>query len=293
MTLPVTLEQAVSLELSQYLGKPVVLYAPSALGGGSINHALRLRSSAGDFFLKWNDAHLYPGMFEAEARGLGLLTASNKIKIPKVIASGKTGTYTWLLLEFISSGKERQDFWEDFGQSLASLHSQTSRSFGLDHDNYIGSLSQSNKQHPGWSDFFIEERLQIQSRLARDAGLLDSTTSRKLEHLYKRMDDIFPQEPPSLIHGDLWSGNFMVGDDGHVCLIDPAVYYGHREMDIAMTKLFGGFHFNFYGAYTKSRPLEAGWQSRVDICNLYPLMVHLNLFGKGYLGSIERTLEKF
>lgn len=291
--LPGQLEDELCQILSRYRGEAVSMFAPSAVGGGSINHALKIRTTAGHFFLKYNDNGRYPGMFEAEAKGLKLLSAAASMKVPEVIATGISGNTAWLLLEYLETGPEKPYFWEDFGQSLAALHAHSAEKFGLDHDNYIGSLAQSNKSHDSWVSFFTGERLIVQTRLARDAGLLDRSQLQAFDRLYIRLDDILPEEPPALLHGDLWSGNYLSGAHGKACLIDPAVYYGHREMDIAMTRLFGGFHFNFYAAYTKSWPLEAGWQARVEICNLYPLLVHLNLFGSGYLGSIQSVLRKF
>ncbi|HRY97835.1 MAG TPA: fructosamine kinase family protein [Bacteroidales bacterium] len=291
--IPQEISEAVTLDLQAYTGKSLQLYAPSALGGGSINQACRLRTNAGDFFLKYNLADKYPGMFEAEARGLGLIRATGCIGTPEVIAWGNTGDYTYLLLSYLQSGREHRDYWEDFALRLAQMHLNQGPSFGLDHNNYIGSLPQCNAVHPDWPGFFASERLEPQARMAFDQGLLAHHLITRLERLYSLLASIFPREPPCLVHGDLWSGNFLTGPDGRAYLIDPAVYYGHREMDIAMSKLFGGFHFHFYAAYTKAWPLEPGWQGRVDLCNLYPLLVHLNLFGTSYLQPVERTLKAF
>ena len=154
-------------------------------------------------------------------------------------------------------------------------------------------MYQQNNSHTNWTDFFIQERLQIQIKLARDHHQIESTTISKFEKLYHRLDDIFPKEQPALLHGDLWSGNFMVDEKGAPVIMDPAVYYGHREMDIAMTKLFGGFDNQFYDAYNAHFQLEKGWKSRIDICNLYPLLVHVNLFGGSYLQQVKNIITKF
>ena len=180
-----------------------------------------------------------------------------------------------------------------FGKQLAQLHQNTNTSFGLEESNYIGSLLQQNNLHNNWIDFFINERLKPQIKLARDNGKIDLSTITKFERLYTKLDEIFPEEPPALLHGDLWSGNFMVDEKGGPVIIDPAVYFGHREMDIAMTKLFGGFNQQLYQSYNEHFPLEKGWEQRVDICNLYPLMVHVNLFGGGYLEQVKSILNKF
>ncbi len=184
-------------------------------------------------------------------------------------------------------------FWEDFGTRLANMHRHTSDVFGLDHPNYIGSLPQSNKTQKSWIDFFVEERLEAQLRLARDAGRVERELGRWFQALYTHLPDLFPEEPPALLHGDLWSGNFMVGTDGRAAIVDPAVYYGHRYMDLGMSKLFGGFAPAFYRAYEDAYPLEKGWREGIEIANLYPLMVHVNLFGGGYLSSVKTILRKF
>jgi fructosamine-3-kinase len=155
----------------------------------------------------------------------------------------------------------------------------------------MGSLPQSNKKHSDWISFFVEERLEKQVSLAHE--YLSSSNFSAFNRLYKRLGELIPPEPPALLHGDLWGGNYMVSSDGKACLIDPAVYYGHREIDIAMTTLFEGFDGDFYASYHEEYPLEKGWRDRLDIFNLYPLLIHLNLFGSGYLGSIERILKRF
>jgi fructosamine-3-kinase len=289
--IPPALEKEIQKQLSDHTGKNITLFAPSPLGGGSINRAFRLRTSAGDFFLKYNLKETYPGMFEKEARGLRLLRQTKTIGIPEVIATGHSDTHSFLLLEYLEAGKEVREYWEDFALNLARLHRYSTESFGLDHDNYIGSLPQHNASHSRWVDFFIEQRLEVQLKRARDKGMADAALCKSFERLYLRLPQILPEEKPSLLHGDLWSGNYLPGPEGRACLIDPAVYYGHREMDIAMSKLFGGFHFRFYAAYDQAWPMQPGWQGRMDICNLYPLMVHVNLFGGGYLGDVKRILK--
>ncbi len=154
-------------------------------------------------------------------------------------------------------------------------------------------LYQSNKKHDNWIDFFRTERLEKQVKLARDHNRMGKTVVQSFENFYRALPEIFPIEPPAFIHGDLWGGNFMTDENGAPVIIDPAVYYGHREMDLGMSQLFGGFDHAFYEAYHHHFPLEKGWQERVDYCNLYPLMVHLNLFGGGYLNSVQSILRKF
>jgi len=291
--LPKKLEQGLAENLSSRYKHPVALLSSYSVSGGCINQTEKITTSEGVFFLKWNDAFKYPGMFEAEAKGLKLLKNTGEIFIPEVISSSLVDKYSFLLLEFVDQAGKIKNFWEDFGISLARLHKHSSDYFGLDHDNYIGSLPQSNQKHSDWISFFIEERLEKQIRLARDAGKISVNSVSRFEHLFKVLPEIFPEESLALLHGDLWNGNFMISPQGKACIFDPAVYFGHREMDLAMSKLFGGFSPVFYEAYQQQYPLEKGWQNRLDICNLYPLMVHVNLFGESYINSVESILHKF
>lgn len=279
--------------IGKVLDQPVELMISSAVGGGDINEAYRFETSAGIFLVKKNHAGRYPQMFEKEARGLALLASAKEIPVPFVVSHGEVGEMAFLVLKFIESAGRQPDFWDDFGQRLARLHKHTDTRFGLDHDNYIGSLYQSNRQHDRWTDFFREERLGRQVKMARDSGAIDRGTVSAFERFYQRLPEIFPEEPPALLHGDLWAGNFMENEFGHAVIIDPAVYYGHREMDLGMSRLFGGFADRFYGAYQEQYPLQPGWEKRLDYCNLYPLMVHVNLFGGGYLQSVRLILGKF
>ncbi|MCB0395526.1 MAG: fructosamine kinase family protein [Flavobacteriales bacterium] len=278
---------------SEDTGTDVGVNRLRALSGGSINQAFCLETSLGSFFLKYNTANRFPGMFEAEARGLRLLNNAGVIRIPNVVYVGSTQSHVFLILEFLDRSPQQKDFWETFGRKLAALHRCSSDQFGLDHSNYIGSLTQSNTGHIHWHTFFIEERLEPQLRLASNAGLISDSLTASFKTLFSRMVDMFPVEQPSLLHGDLWSGNFLIGPQGEPCLIDPAVYFGHREMDLAMTRLFGGFEAKFYRAYQEVWPLQSGWQERMDLCNLYPLMVHVNLFGGGYLSQVKDILRRF
>jgi protein-ribulosamine 3-kinase len=293
MLFPEVILKAVSLSLSEFSGKKIETISASAVGGGSINETFRLSTSIGNYFLKYNSADRFPGMFACEARGLEILRNRGPLTVPSVIGSDKIDNYSFLLLELITPSLKVLNFWEDFAQGLASLHKNTNKYYGLEHDNYMGSLSQSNRQHKDWVSFFIEERLEKQVKPGRDNGEIPSSIVHHFEKLYRVLPEIIPDEPPALLHGDLWSGNFMTGADGKACLIDPAVYYGHRESDIAMTQLFGGFSNEFYTAYNRAFPLAKGWEKRVDILNLYPLLIHVNLFGGGYLGQVRRIVERF
>lgn len=275
--------------LSKNLNTNVKIIGSKPLGGGCINHAEWLETNSGEYFIKFNSSRLFPGMFEAEARGLAHLASTDAISVPGVIGVGSSGDNSFLLLEYLSQGSMANGFWEEFGRSLAKMHKHSTKQFGLDHDNYIGSLGQSNTYHDTWTEFFIEERLDPQLQRANLPGAMQDDFNK----LYAKMDSVFPVEPPALVHGDLWSGNYMIGPSGRAVVIDPAVYYGHREMDLGMTRLFGGFDNAFYAAYKEAHPLEPGWEDRLDICNLYPLLVHVNLFGGGYINQVKTILNRF
>jgi len=288
-----TPKQNMQALLSGKFKKEIFVSDISFTGGGCINETAKVKTNAGTFFAKWNNAKRFPGMLEAEAKGLQLLKEANEIKVPDVIVQKIMDDTQYLILESIESTGRSKNFWNDFGKSLAKLHNHTSKHFGLEHDNYIGSLPQSNRKNKKWDEFFILERLEPQLKLARDEGRIGNSVLQRFGKLFSQLDKIFPEEKPSLLHGDLWSGNYMAGSNGEPVIIDPAVYFGHREMDLGMTKLFGGFASGFYEAYNEEFPLENNWQERTDICNLYPLMVHVNLFEGNYAMQAESILRKF
>ena len=262
-------------------------------GGGCINQGGRLETSIGIFFLKWNDTKKFPGMFEAESKGLKLLHHQRAIRIPKVLAVGENGSYQFLLLEFIEQQSRSKKFWRQLGNCLASLHRNSFDTYGLDHDNYIGSLRQLNKQDSSWINFFIQQRLAVQVAQAVDSKLAGNNWIKHFDALYKKLPELLTDEKPALLHGDLWSGNLITDESGQPCLIDPAVYYGNRETDLAMTQLFGGFDETFYSSYHDDFPLLPGLEDRLEVYKLYPLLVHVNLFGTSYVPSVEGILRRF
>lgn len=265
----------------------------SVCSGGCINHGGKLETASGSFFLKWNDNKKFAGMFKAEAKGLELLSKPGVIHVPQVITSGETDSYQYLVLEFIEEKIKSASFWENLGRQLALLHQNSGATFGLDHDNYIGSLKQFNKPGKDWTSFFTEQRLDVQLKLAVDNQKADREIIQLFKSLYKKLPDIFPDERPALLHGDLWSGNLITDRNGEPCLIDPAVYYGNREAELAFTQLFGGFSHEFYESYNENFPFFPGFNDRSDVYNLYPLMVHVNLFGGGYLSQVVSILKQF
>lgn len=263
------------------------------VSGGSINIAYELQTAGGKYFLKVNHKALYPGMFAAEAEGLNLLTKTKTVKVPVIVLQGDAGNESFLLLEWVDAKRGSVQATQNLGAQLAQTHRSTADAFGLDHDNYIGSLPQSNRKHSKWSDFFIQERLQPMVSLAADKRLLEYADAGNFEKLYTKLPELFEEEAPALLHGDLWSGNYLTTTADEPYLIDPAVYYGHREVDVAMTTLFGGFSNEFYTDYNESFPLGKGWQQRTDLWNLYPLLVHLNLFGAGYLDRVRDAVKSY
>ncbi|SNT06760.1 Fructosamine-3-kinase [Ekhidna lutea] len=268
------------------------IISTSHVSGGCINSAVKISTKESSYFLKWNKAELKQ-MFQAETEGLKILNNLSPVFSPQVIAQDQLGSKSYLLTEWIEKGRQTPDFWRVFGTNLAKQHKITSSRFGLDHDNYIGSLPQSNKTHNSWYDFFAVERINPQLKLASHKGLISNPIRNQFEILLGKLDQLIPEEPPALLHGDLWSGNFMINSSGEAAIFDPAVHYGHRETELAFTQLFGGFDQEFYHFYEKEYPLEPGFDQRVDIHNLYPLLVHVNLFGSSYLSGVIQTLNRF
>lgn len=292
MEVPESILEAVRSYLSDRFSDPCLIRESFPLSGGCIHHAFKLDTDKGAFFLKWNEAS-QAGNFRAEQRGLELLGRHSVDFIATPLTTGQDDQFSFLLLKFIGKGIPSGGFWEDFGHKLAGLHKNTAPLFGMDHDNFVGRLPQSNRQSPDYVSFFIEQRLRPQAHQALASDLVGTGICEEFERLYLLLPDLLPQEPPALLHGDLWQGNFLCTNNGCARLIDPAVYYGHREAEIAFTTLFGGFAPEFYESYHESSPLAPGWQERTDIFNLYPLLVHLNLFGKSYLSRIRQILARY
>lgn len=261
----------------------------SALAGGSINEVLLLETSVGKKVLKLNKAARFPGMFEAEKEGLETLQNTETIDIPEVLGCGKVKDSSYLLLEYKAPGKQKTNFWSIFAEQLADLHKTTAPEFGFQSDNYIGSLPQQNDSSPTATDFYIDMRLKPQLSLASKKGFSFSSVEITLAN----MASVIPEEPPALIHGDLWSGNYLVNEYGAPCFIDPAVSFASREMDLAMMKLFGGFPAHFFARYAEVFPLEPGFDERIPLWQLYYLLVHLNIFGSSYLSGVDKILKDF
>ena len=278
--------------IQQSIGNSTKISSWHPVGGGCINQCYQLVTASQVYFVKCNGLR-YLDMFEKEHQGLEALIANGNLLVPKPMNSGIVEGSSYLIMEFIESSTSGTYYWEGLGEGLANLHRQTKDQFGWVSDNYIGRLPQSNHWHQNWNDFYVQERLQPQIRMATDSQILPSDVQNNLEQFCVRLDQFIIHEPPAFLHGDLWSGNIMTGPLGEPCVMDPAVYYGHREIELAFTKLFGGFNEKFYEAYNQSFPLAAEYQQRFDIYNIYPLLVHLNLFGSSYLGAIRQILRTY
>lgn len=264
-----------------------------SISGGCISDSLLLITESGKkYFLKVNNTQP-EDMFIKEANGLKELSIANTIRIPHVIFVHSN----YILLEAIESGTRIKKFFEDFGRRFAEMHKFTSDQFGFYENNYIGSTLQINiPQHNeanNWTEFYFNKRILFQYELAVKNGYGDSTLKSLIKKLENKIQEILKgsDEPPCLLHGDLWGGNYIVDEKGEACLIDPAVYYGHREADLAMTKLFGGFSSEFYKAYNEFYPLPDGYDYRENIYKLYHVMNHLNLFGTGYYNQTISLLK--
>tara|TARA_B100000780_G_C21061001_1_gene426445 strand:- start:74 stop:943 length:870 start_codon:yes stop_codon:yes gene_type:complete len=265
----------------------------SPVYGGDINQAFQVEIDGELFFVKSNIKNAFPKMFQKEAAGLEELKKS-EFKVPEVIRVLETELNQFLVLEWIETGdKSPNSNWIDAGMKLAKMHQLTNAFFGFDDWNYMGSIQQKNNQQSTWSEFFATQRIEPMYEKARSSGYFSASTTKQLIRLLDKAESLFPTEPPSLVHGDLWSGNFLFDNTGDGVLIDPAVYYGHREMDIALSKLFGGFTADFYDGYNAQYPLEKGWEERVPLGQLYPLLLHVALFGNSYVGQVEQILNRF
>lgn len=260
------------------------------VSGGDINDAYAVTFADGTRAFAKTRAHIPAGLYLREAEGLRWLAEAQAIAVPEVIAA----TDELLLLQWVEPGHKAHDFELRLGRGLARLHAAGAASFGLDRDNYIGDLPQANGARPTWAEFYREQRLRPMVERARAAGRLERRHSLAFERVYERLDGLMGEpESAARLHGDLWSGNVHVGPDGAPMLIDPAVYGGHREIDLAMLQLFGSPTPGFFAAYDEVWPRAPGYAERVPLYQLYPLLVHVNLFAHGYVSLLERALAEY
>ena len=289
-----TLDEAIRI----VYGSDKTIIEKRRVSGGDINEAYLLHLSDGKrVFLKQN-AEENIGFFAAEVEGLRTIATTRAIGVPTAHAYGRCEHKSFLLMEYLEPASMASDFWESFGHSLAAMHNAPTAflslemPYGFVNDNYIGAGFQKNTVKDKWITFFRDCRLLPQMERAKP--VLPISDIKRIERLMEHLDEYLTEpEHPSLLHGDLWSGNYYVGPDGYAWLIDPATYVGHAEADIAMTELFGGFSREFYSAYSESNLIQPGYEDRRDIYNLYHMLNHLNLFGDSYLHVVERILLRY
>lgn len=276
------LNRKIQIKIEEKLSSKII--SSKSLSGGCISNAYRIELQNGDNLLLKINEDSYSDLFEKEAHGLIELKKANAIKVPEVILFENN----FIVLEFIESKSKSKNFFTDFGMKFAMLHNFHSEKFGFYENNYIGSNPQINipdkNEEKNWTNFYFKNRILFQYKLAEKNGYATDELRKGISILENKIENILSgsSEPPSLLHGDLWSGNYMSDENGEACLIDPAVYYGHREADLAMTKLFGGFNREFYESYNNYFPLSEGYEFRENIYKLYHVLNHLNLFGHGY-----------
>ena len=281
-------------------GDDVHINGSSYVGGGDINDASCLILSNGEkVFVKTNSL-ANAGFFDAEETGLNAITSTGAINTPVLLCKGcdSAKNRSFLMMKMVEPAKRVRDYYEVFGKQLAQMHlADTGKfvsggSFGFTGDNYIGATKQINTPCDSWITFFAKYRLEPQFKMAE--RYFSDDFIRSATRFIDRLDSLLVEpKAPSLLHGDLWSGNSMTGSDGRAILIDPACYVGHAEADIAMTELFGRLPDDFYRSYNETNPLQSGYEDRRDIYNLYHVLNHLNLFGTGYLASVMRTVKRY
>lgn len=287
--------------LTSLRGNDVQIARTDRVFGGDINEAHRLTLTDGTHLFMKSNTIEHAAFFMAETAGLTAIAQTGTLSTPHILCYGTDegrGGYSFLLMDFIAGGKRIPDYWEVFAEELAAMHHATTETFvsegkyGFSQDNFIGAGKQINTPRDSWIEFFRDCRLVPQ--FSQADGYFSRNDLKKITRLLDRLGDFLTEpEHPSLLHGDLWSGNVISGNNGKVWLIDPAAYVGHAEADLAMTELFGGFPHNFYAAYREAFPLQPGYESRRNLYNLYHLLNHLNLFGGSYLSSVTRILDYY
>lgn len=284
--------------LNKYFAGETEIISCSPVSGGDINRAYALTLSDGSrAFLKANRKE-NQDFFRAEKEGLEAIRQTGAIRVPCVFSMGAEGNMSFLLMEYIEEGRKCGASFELLGRGLAGMHLADASLFvkdgkyGFLHDNYIGAGSQKNEAEDTWTNFFLKKRLMPQ--FDRAAYWWSREDRRKIERFLQKAESILAEpEHPSLLHGDLWAGNYMIDCESEPWLIDPAVYVGHAEADLAMTELFGGFDRAFYDAYREISKIDPGYSDRKDIYNLYHLLNHLNMFGGSYLSSVISIIDRY
>lgn len=296
-------EGSLEKEIKRLFGESLQIVSKRPVYGGDINKSYVLCLSDGTVVFMKSNALKNLTFFEAEVKGLEALYKVGAIGVPKTLSIGTDEELkiSFLLMEYIEAAPKINAYWETFGMELATLHKADCRSFskadhnlpfGFHSDNYIGASPQLNTPKGSWLAFFRECRLLPQMKMAE--GYFDSRMHKQCVKLMDHLDAYLTEpEFPSLIHGDLWSGNAICGPDGKAWIFDPATYVGHYEAELAMTELFGGYSDSFYRAYHEVNPIDGGYRDRKDLYNLYHLLNHLNLFGSSYLHSVQKILDRY
>ncbi len=276
--------------VSAALGEPFAVENQSNIGGGCINSAFRVEGGGRRYFVKFNSANLLD-MFEAEAEGLNEMARADAVYVPQPVTTGISDSHAYLVMEYLETGSSGD--MQTFGEQLAQMHRYTRDRFGWHRDNTIGSTSQPNDWSSDWIAFWREQRLGFQLELAHRHGA-GSTLYDRGQQLMEHVADFFTDYQPvaSVLHGDLWSGNYAFTRSGEPVIFDPAVYYGDREADLAMTELFGGFSRAFYDGYDAAWPIDPGYATRKTFYNLYHILNHFNLFGGGYASQAQRMIDQ-
>jgi len=274
--------------LSEQTHTPFYVQRVSEVCGGCIHQAYVFESCDRSYFIKMNQA-AQRDIFEAETEALEILARTATICVPRPIGCGCIGERSFLAMERLLFGSKTSDDWRRMGQELAGLHRYTDDQFGWHRDNFIGASPQLNKHYSHWIDFFREQRLRPQFAMAHDAGIKLSNTGALLDAFASRLEGHHPF--PSLVHGDLWSGNIGFLEDGSPVIFDPACYFGDRETDIAFSEFFGGFPSSFYAAYEAAWPLPKGYAQRKPFYNLYHVLNHANLFGGHYIQQAQQMIN--
>jgi fructosamine-3-kinase len=283
------IQQSIAEAIAEATGAAFTPSECQPQGGGCINEAWLVRDGEDRYFVKLNAADGL-AMFETEAAALKELAATETLQVPRPITYGSASDRSYLALEALAFGSPKAGSWEAMGRQLARLHRSTARSFGWHRDNVIGSTPQHNDWFDDWAAFFRERRLRPQFELAQKKGFRFAESDALLGQVEALLADHTPE--PSLLHGDLWSGNASFLDDGTPVIYDPASYYGDRETDLAFSEFFGGFPASFYSAYEEEWPLPPGYEQRKVLYNLYHVLNHANLFGGAYAGQAERMIAQ-
>ncbi len=258
--------------------------------GGDIHDVFRFTSDGKRYAIKVNRG-MPSDVFEKEAKGLQALEGVTGLHVPHLVRVGEVNGQAFLMMNFIETG--RKSIPATFGTELAELHRQSNDQFGWEEDNYLGSLTQRNDLTNNWAEFFTLYRIQERVKSLRDSGEINASDAKVFDQLEAKLEGVMPHESPSLLHGDLWSGNTLVDTDGSAYILDPAVYYGHREIDLAMMRLFGGFGDEVFESYHEAFPLEEGHHERVALFQLYPILTHAVLFGGSYTDKSVRIAKRY